>query len=124
MDMKLELVAISVTDVNRAIEFYKDKVGFSLDHDHTVNESLRFIQMTPPGSACSICFGIGVADDMKPGSSKGLQMVVKDARAAHDELKNRGVNVTDVQIQPWGKLVHFEDPDGNSWALQELPPRG
>ncbi|HKR73520.1 MAG TPA: VOC family protein [Candidatus Nitrosocosmicus sp.] len=123
MDMKLELVAISVTDVNRAIEFYKDKVGFNLDHDHTVSESLRFVQMTPPGSACSICFGIGVADNMKPGSSKGLQMVVKDAQAAHDELQSRGVNVTDVEIQSWGKLVHFEDPDGNSWTLQELPPR-
>ena len=123
MDMKLELVAISVTDVNRAIDFYKDKVGFNLDHDHTVNESLRFVQMTPPGSACSICFGIGVADNMKPGSSKGLQMVVKDAQAAHDELQSRGVNVTDVEIQSWGKLVHFEDPDGNSWTLQELPPR-
>ena len=123
MDMKLELVAISVTDVNRAIEFYKDKVGFNLDHDHTVNESLRFVQMTPPGSACSICFGIGVADNMKPGSSKGLQMVVKDAQAAHDELQSRGVNVPDVEIQSWGKLVHFEDPDGNSWTLQELPPR-
>jgi catechol 2,3-dioxygenase-like lactoylglutathione lyase family enzyme len=123
MDMKLELVAISVTDVNRAIEFYKDKVGFNLDHDHTVNESLRFVQMTPPGSACSICFGIGVADNMKPGSSKGLQMVVKDAQAAHDELQSRGVNVTDVEKQAWGKLVHFEDPDGNSWILQELPPR-
>jgi catechol 2,3-dioxygenase-like lactoylglutathione lyase family enzyme len=123
MDMKLELVAISVTDVNRAIEFYKDKVGFKLDHDHTVNESLRFVQMTPPGSACSICFGIGVADNMKPGSSKGLQMVVKDAQAAHDELQSRGVNVTDVETRAWGKLVHFEDPDSNSWTLQELPPR-
>ena len=123
MDMKLELVAISVTDVNRAIEFYKDKVGFNLDHDHTVNESLRFVQMTPPGSACSICFGIGVADNMKPGSSKGLQMVVKDAQAAHDELQSRGVNVTDVETRAWGKLVHFEDPDSNSWTLQELPPR-
>jgi catechol 2,3-dioxygenase-like lactoylglutathione lyase family enzyme len=123
MDMKLELVAIPVSDVERAIVFYRDKIGFNLDHDHTVNEKLRFIQMTPPGSACSICFGIGITDEMKPGSIKGLQMVVKDAKAAHDELKGRGVNVTDVEAQAWGKLVHFEDPDGNSWALQELPAR-
>jgi catechol 2,3-dioxygenase-like lactoylglutathione lyase family enzyme len=124
MEMKLELVAIPVTDVDRARDFYKDKVGFNLDQDHTVNEKLRFVQMTPPGSACSICFGIGIADNMKPGSIKGLQMVVKDAQAAHDELKKRGVNVTGVDAQVWGKLVHFNDPDGNSWTLQELPSRG
>jgi len=124
MEMKLELVAIPVTDVDRAIEFYKDKVGFNLDHDHTVNENLRFVQMTPLGSSCSICFGIGIADNMKPGSIKGLQMVVKDAQAACDELKNRGVDVTDVDTQVWGKFVYFNDPDGNAWALQELPPRG
>ena len=102
--MKLELVVIPVTDVDRARDFYKDKVGFNLDHDHTVNEKLRFVQMTPLGSACSICFGIGISDDMKPGCIKGLQMVVKDAQAAHDELKERGVEVTDVDIQLWGKL--------------------
>lgn len=124
MEMKLELVAIPVTDVDRAIDFYKDRVGFNLDHDHTVKDNLRFVQMTPPGSACSICFGIGIADNMRPGSIKGLQMVVKDAQAAHDELKERGVNVTDVDKQDWGKLVHFNDPDGNSWTLQELPARG
>lgn len=110
MEMKLELVAIPVTDVDRALDFYKDKVGFNLDHDHAINEKLRFVQMTPPGSACSICFGIGIADNMKPGSIKGLQMVVKDAQVAHDELKKRGVNVTDVDVQVWGKLIHFNDP--------------
>jgi catechol 2,3-dioxygenase-like lactoylglutathione lyase family enzyme len=124
MEMRLELVVIPVTDVDRARDFYKDKVGFNLDHDHTVNEKLRFVQMTPIGSACSICFGIGISDDMKPGCIKGLQMVVKDAQAAHDELKERGVDVTDVDTQVWGKFVRFNDPDGNAWALQELPPRG
>ena len=124
MEMKLELIAIPVTDVDRALDFYKDKIGFNLDHDHTVNEKLRFVQMTPPGSACSICFGIGIADNMKPGSIKGLQMVVKDAQAANDELIKRGVDVTDVDIQVWGKFIRFNDPDGNAWTLQELPPRG
>ena len=95
-----------------------------VDYDHTVNEKLRFVQMTPLGSACSICFGIGISDDMKPGCIKGLQMVVKDAQAAHDELKERGVEVTAVDTQVWGKFVRFNDPDGNAWALQELPPRG
>lgn len=111
-----------VSDTDRAIEFYK-KVGFNLDHDQTVADNLRFVQMTPPGSACSICFGIGITDEMQPGSVKNLQMVVADAQAAHDELKGRGVEVSDVDAQPWGKFVRFSDPDGNSWALQELPPR-
>lgn len=124
MEMKIELVVIPVTDVDRARDFYKDKVGFNLDHDHTVNKKLRFVQMTPVGSACSICFGIGISDDMKPGCIKGLQMVVKDVQAAHDELKERGVEVTDVYTQVWGKFVRFNDPDGNAWVLQELPPRG
>ena len=124
MEMKLELVVIPVTNVDRSRDFYKDKVGFNLDHDQTVNEKLRFVQMTPTGSACSICFGIGISDDMKPGCIKGLKMVVKDAQAAHDELKERGVEVTDVDTQVWGKFVRFNDPDGNAWALQELPPRG
>jgi catechol 2,3-dioxygenase-like lactoylglutathione lyase family enzyme len=122
MEMKLELVGVPVSDVDRAIEFYK-KVGFHLDHDQTVNENLRFVQMTPVGSACSICFGVGLTDDMKPGSVKGLQMVVGDAQAVHDELKERGIEVSDVDPQPWGKFVYFSDPDGNGWALQELPPR-
>ena len=124
MEMKLELIAIPVTDVDRALDFYKDKIGFNLDHDHTVNDKLRFVQMTPPSSACSICFGIGIADSMKPGSIKGLQMVVKDAQAANDELVKRGVDVSDVDIQAWGKFIRFNDPDGNAWTLQELPPRG
>jgi catechol 2,3-dioxygenase-like lactoylglutathione lyase family enzyme len=124
MEMKLELVVIPVTDVDRARDFYKDKLGFTLDHDQTVNEKLRFVQMTPVGSACSICFGIGISDDMRPGCIKGLQMVVKDAQAAHDELKERGVEVTGIDTQVWRKFVRFTDPDGNAWALQELPPRG
>jgi len=123
MEMKLELVAIPVTDVDRARDFYKDKLGFNLDHDHTVSEKLRFVQMTPLGSACSICFGIGIADNMIPGSIKGLQMVVKDAQAVHDELKKRGVDISDVDTQAWGKFVYFNDPDGNAWTLQEVPPR-
>ena len=123
MEMKLELVAVPVSDVDRAIEFYRDKVGFHLDHDQTVHEKLRFVQMTPVGSACSICFGIGLTEGMKPGCIKGLQMVVADAQAAHDDLKKRGVEVSDVTVQPWGKFVYFSDPDGNSWTLQQLPPR-
>ena len=107
MEMKLELVVIPVTNVDRARDFYKDKVGFNLDHDQTVNEKLRFVQMTPTGSACSICFGIGIADNMEPGCIKGLQMVVKDAQAAHDELKERGVKVTDVDTQVWGEICSF-----------------
>ena len=107
-------MAIPVTDVDRARDFYKDKLGFNLDHDHTVNENLRFVQMTPQGSDCSICFGIGIADNMKPGSVKGLQMVVKNAQAAHDELKERRVDISDVDTQVSDKFVHFDDPDGNS----------
>jgi catechol 2,3-dioxygenase-like lactoylglutathione lyase family enzyme len=120
MEMKLELVGVPVSDVDRAIEFYQ-KVGFHLDHDQTVNEKLRFVQMTPVGSACSICFGIGLTNSMQPGSVKSLQMVVADAQAAHDELKERGIEVSDVDVQAWGKFVYFSDPDGNGWALQELP---
>ena len=107
--MKLELVAIPVTYVDRARDFYKDKVGFNLDYDHTVNEKLRFVQMTPPSSACSICFGTGIADNMKPGSIKGLQMVVKDAQAAHDELKKRGVVILRTLFFPWfsSTLISF-----------------
>jgi catechol 2,3-dioxygenase-like lactoylglutathione lyase family enzyme len=120
MDMKLELIGVPVSDVERAKAFY-EKVGFHLDHDHKVNENLRFIQLTPPGSACSITIGTGIADDMKPGSIKGLQMVVKDAQAAHDELAGKGIEVSDVEEMPWGKFVYFSDPDGNKWALQQIP---
>ena len=119
MDMKLELVAVPVTDVDRAKEFYL-RAGFELDHDHTVSDELRFVQMTPPGSACSIAFGKGLTG-MEPGSLDNLQMVVADADAAHDDLAGRGVEVSDVDDQPWGRFVFFRDPDGNRWALQQLP---
>jgi catechol 2,3-dioxygenase-like lactoylglutathione lyase family enzyme len=119
MDMKLELVGVPVTDVDRAKEFYV-KVGFGLDHDHTVSDEIRFVQMTPPGSACSIAFGKGLTG-MAPGSLDNLQVVVADADAAHDQLAGRGVEVSDVDEQPWGRFVFFRDPDGNRWALQELP---
>jgi catechol 2,3-dioxygenase-like lactoylglutathione lyase family enzyme len=123
MDMKLELVFVPVSDVDRAKEFYVDKVGFNADYDHQVNEQIRFVQLTPPGSPCSISIGTGLADS-EPGSTRGLQMVIADAHAAHKELSARGVDVSDVDEQPWGKFVHFSDPDGNGWSLQELPVRG
>ena len=121
MDWKLELVTIPVTDVDRAKAFY-EQVGFNADHDHRVNESLRFVQLTPPGSACSIALGEGLTD-AEPGSVKGLQMVVPDARAAHDQLSAAGIDVSEVDPQPWGDFVYFSDPDGNAWAVQQLPPR-
>ena len=122
MDWKLELVIIPVSDVDRAKAFYVEQVGFNADHDHTVNPELRFVQLTPPGSACSIAFGTGIVDS-PPGSVKGLQMVVSDIHAAHAHLVERGVDVSDVQVLDWGSFVFFKDPDGNSWAVQELPPR-
>jgi catechol 2,3-dioxygenase-like lactoylglutathione lyase family enzyme len=122
MNMKLELVPIPVTDVDRAKAFYVDKIGFIADHDQVVHEGLRFVQLTPPGSACSIVMGVGITT-MKPGSVKSYQMVIEDARKTHDELAKRGVNVSDVDVQPWGSFVNFEDPDGNGWSLQELPKR-
>jgi catechol 2,3-dioxygenase-like lactoylglutathione lyase family enzyme len=122
MDWKLELVGVPVTDVNRAKDFYVDKIGFNADHDHTVREDLRFVQLTPPGSACSITLGVGVVE-MEPGSQQGLQMVVSDISAAHAQLAERGVEVSDIQEYPWGKFVFFKDPDGNGWAVQEIPPR-
>jgi catechol 2,3-dioxygenase-like lactoylglutathione lyase family enzyme len=120
MEMKLELVAVPVSDDDRAIKFYTDQVGFHLDHDQQVSDDLRFIQLTPSGSACSIVIGKGITD-MKPGSQKGLQMVIKDAQKAHNELASRGVEVSDVEVMPWGSFVFFSDPDGNKWALQQLP---
>jgi catechol 2,3-dioxygenase-like lactoylglutathione lyase family enzyme len=123
MDYKLELVTMPVTDPDRAKAFYVDQLGFSADHDVVVHEGLRFIQLTPPGSACSICLGEGLTDAV-PGSVRGLQMVVADADAAHAELSARGVAVSPIDDQPWGRFVGFSDPDGNTWALQELPPRG
>ena len=120
MDYKLELVIIPVTDIDRAKAFYTEKMGFVADHDQEVSDELRFVQLTPPGSACSIAFGRGITD-AEPGSVKGLQMVVADAAAAHEELVGRGAEVSDVTHQEWGEFVTFEDPDGNAWAIQQLP---
>ena len=120
MDMKLELVALPVTDVDYAKAFYVDQVGFHLDHDHQVNDQLRFVQLTPPGSACSIVMGVGITE-MAPGSQKGLQMVIEDAEAMKNELRGRGVETSDVQVMDWGSFVFFSDPDGNTWSLQQLP---
>lgn len=123
LDMKLELVFVPVSDVDRAKAFYVDKIGFNADHDHRVSPELRFVQLTPPGSACSIAIGDGLTE-MQPGSLKGLQMVVQDVRASRDELLARGAPVSDIDVQQWGSFVTFSDPDGNTWALQELPKRG
>jgi catechol 2,3-dioxygenase-like lactoylglutathione lyase family enzyme len=122
MDWRLELVAIPVSDVDRAKAFYTEKAGFNADHDHTVSEEIRFVQLTPPGSPCSIALGTGIVDT-PPGSVHGLQMVVSDVRAAREELLGRGVEVSDVQEFPWGSFVFFNDPDGNSWSVQQLPAR-
>jgi predicted enzyme related to lactoylglutathione lyase len=118
MDWKLELVAVPVSDVDRAKAFYTDKVGFNADHDHRVNEGLRFVQLTPPGSACSIVIGEGITTT-PPGTVQGLQMVVTDIQAAHKHLSERGVEVGEVQDLPWGLFVMFKDPDGNGWAVQQ-----
>jgi len=123
MDWKLELVILPVTDVDRAKAFYVDKVGFHEDHDQRVSDQLRFVQLTPRGSSCSIAFGEGITD-APAGSVKGLQMVVADAHAARQELIDRGMDVGEVDVQPWGSFIYFSDPDGNSWAVQQLPPRG
>jgi catechol 2,3-dioxygenase-like lactoylglutathione lyase family enzyme len=122
MDMKLELVPVPVADVDRAKAFYVDRVGFHDDVDVRVSESVRFVQLTPPGSACSVAIGEGITE-MAPGSQQGLQMVVADAAGARAELLGRGVEVSEVDVQPWGSFVYFADPDGNTWALQQLPPR-
>jgi predicted enzyme related to lactoylglutathione lyase len=122
MDWKLELVAIPVSDVDRAKTFYTEKVGFNADHDHRVNDELRFVQLTPPGSACSIALGTGIVD-APPGSVRGLQLVVADVHAARTELVARGVEVSEVQEYPWGSFVFFSDPEGNRWAVQQLPAR-
>jgi catechol 2,3-dioxygenase-like lactoylglutathione lyase family enzyme len=121
MDYKLELVAIPVTDVDRAKDFYV-RAGFNADHDHTVSDEIRFVQLTPPGSACSIALGKGVTD-AAPGSVQGVQLVVSDIEAAHRELSERGIEVGDVQSFPWGRFVFFADPDGNRWSVQEIPSR-
>jgi catechol 2,3-dioxygenase-like lactoylglutathione lyase family enzyme len=122
MDWKLELVAVPVSDVDRARSFYTDKVGFNLDHDYTVSEEIRFVQLTPPGSACSIALGKGITR-AAPGSLQGLQLVVSDVQAAHEHLVSRDVQVSDVQDFPWGRFVFFSDPDGNGWAVQQIVSR-
>ena len=119
MDMKLELVAVPVTDVDRAKAFYV-QVGFSADHDYQVTDDLRFVQLTPPGSACSIVIGTGITE-MAPGSQTGLQVVVEDVEAIRGELAERGVETTEVDKQPWGWFSNFTDPDGNAWAMQQIP---
>jgi predicted enzyme related to lactoylglutathione lyase len=120
VDWKLELVAVPVSDVDRAKAFYTEQVGFNADHDHTVSDEVRFVQLTPPGSQCSIALGRGITD-AAPGSVRGLQVVVDDVEAAREQLAGRGVDVSDVQHFPWGSFVFFSDPDGNSWAVQQLP---
>lgn len=121
MDWKLELVTIPVTDVDRAKAFYTEKAGFHADHDHHVSDELRFVQLTPPGSACSIAIGTGLGES-EPGSAQ-LQLVVADVHAAREELLGRGLEVGEVEDFPWGSFVFFRDPDGNAWAVQQLPPR-
>ena len=123
MDWKIELIAVPVTDVDRAKAFYVDQVGFHADHDFPVSEGLRFVQLTPPGSACSIVIGEGFTG-MAPGSQTGIQVVVPDADAAREHLLTNGVEATEVDDQPWGRFVFFSDPDGNRWALQQLVPQG
>jgi catechol 2,3-dioxygenase-like lactoylglutathione lyase family enzyme len=122
MDWKLELVQVPVSDVDRSIAFYTEKAGFNLDYDHQVSDEIRFVQVTPPGSACSISLGKGLGT-MKPGSIEGLQVVVSDVEAARAELLERGAEVSEIQDFPWGSFVFFSDPDGNGWALQQVPPR-
>jgi catechol 2,3-dioxygenase-like lactoylglutathione lyase family enzyme len=123
MQMKLEVVHVPVSDVDRAKAFYTEQIGFNADHDHQVNDELRFVQLTPPGSACSIAIGTGLTQ-MEPGSIEGLMMVVPDVQAARAELMQRGTEVSEIDVQPWGSFVYFSDPDGNAWVLQQLPDRG
>lgn len=121
MDFKLEVVPVPVSDVDASIAFYRDAAGFSLDHDHTVNPRLRFVQLTPPGSACSIVLGVGIVDSA-PGSLRGLQLVVDDIEGARAELAGRGVEVSEVTTGPGGAFVYFADPDGNTWTVQDPRP--
>jgi catechol 2,3-dioxygenase-like lactoylglutathione lyase family enzyme len=123
VDWKLELIAVPVSDVDRAKAFYTENAGFTADHDHRVSDEVRFVQLTPPGSACSIALGTGIVDT-PPGSVQGLQLVVPDIHAARAELAERGVDVSDVQDFPWGSFVFFRDPDGNGWSVQQIPARG
>lgn len=123
MDFKIELVFVPVTDVDRARGFYENQLGWNVDHDVTVSPELRFVQVTPPGSACSIAFGVGIAGHMAPGSQRSVQLVIDDAEAARDMLRSNGVDATDVDEQAWGRFVTFDDPDGNRWTLQQMPVR-
>ena len=120
MNMKLELVPVPVTDVDKAIDFYVNKVGFNLDHDHHVSEEVRFVQLTPSGSACSIVIGKGVTQ-MTPGSQQGLQVVVDSAQEVYEMLKEKGVDAPAPETMPWGTFTYFSDPDGNKWAVQQMP---
>jgi predicted enzyme related to lactoylglutathione lyase len=122
MDCRIELIFVPVTDVDRAIEFYVEKVGFTLDMQARVNDEVRFVQVTPPTSACSIAFGTGISD-MVPGTQDGIQVVVPDAEAARQELVSRGVDATPVEVLEWGSFTSFSDPDGNTWTVQQLPAR-
>ena len=122
MDWKLELVAVPVADVDAAKEFYTEKLGFHADHDHRVSDSMRFVQLTPPGSACSIAIGEGITD-AAPGSAPNLQLVVPSIQEARDELAHRGVDVSPIQEFPWGSFIFFRDPDGNQWSVQQIPVR-
>jgi predicted enzyme related to lactoylglutathione lyase len=122
VDWKLELVAVPVSDVDRAKSFYANQLGWSADVDASPSDGIRFIQLTPPGSACSIAIGNGITE-ARPGSVTGLQLVVGDVQQARDELVQRGVEVSEVHEFPWGRFVFFSDPDGNNWAVQQVPPR-
>jgi catechol 2,3-dioxygenase-like lactoylglutathione lyase family enzyme len=119
VDFRIELIPLAVHDVDRSVEFYGEALGWNVDHDHKVTPELRFVQVTPPGSACSITFGTGL-DMMPEGSSQFIQVVVADADAACAYLRGRGVECSDVDDQPWGRFVRFDDPDGNRWALQQI----
>ncbi len=119
MDMRLELVAVPVSDVDRAKAFYV-QVGFNADHDHTVSDDVRFVQLTPPGSACSVVLGLGITEGT-PGSFSGATLVIEDADKAHADLTERGIEVSEIKDMPWGRFVEFADPDGNRWSLQQLP---
>lgn len=122
MECRIELIHVPVSDVDRAIEFYVERLGFTLDVDSRVGDSMRFVQVTPPGSACSIAFGEGI-HDAEPGTQRGIQVVVADAEAAHRELVERGIDAPAVQVLPWGSFTSFRDPDGNAWTIQQPPDR-
>lgn len=122
MDCRIELIFVPVSDIDRARDFYVDRVGFTLDHDIRVDENTRFVQITPPGSACSIAFGEGIHDGV-PGTLNNIQVVVDSAETARTELVNAGVEASPIDVQPWGIFTTFADPDGNTWTIQELPAR-